>query len=158
MKVLKFQEQVLTLYKIPLKLNVLEFIFRNAAGLHLQSLLRNKHLLTLYRIGGSRKTPYQFFPCNLYKRRNKPPKHSDLWFWPYWSKIWRPYLMPVLNFWTSTLKTDHPSKNWSFWSNPYKIEVMTTFLIKFYRCQTLVTWQHLQCNLSDVIKFVTSWT
>ena len=62
MKVLKFQEQVLTLYKIPLKLNVLEFIFRNAAGLHLQSLLRNKHLLTLYRIGGAERPPTSFFP------------------------------------------------------------------------------------------------
>ena len=52
MKVLKSQEQVLTLYKIPLKPNVMEFIFRNAAGLHLQRLLRNKYLLSLYRIRG----------------------------------------------------------------------------------------------------------
>ena len=42
---LKSQEQVLTLYKIPLKVNVSGFIFSNVAGLHFQSLLRIKHLL-----------------------------------------------------------------------------------------------------------------
>ena len=28
------------------------------------------------------------------------------------------------------LNQDHPSKKWFFWSNPYKIEVMITFLIE----------------------------
>ena len=68
MKVLKSQEQVLTLYKIPLKPNVMEFIFRNAAGLHLQRLLRNKYLLSLYRIrkreggGRAKRLSTSFFP------------------------------------------------------------------------------------------------
>ena len=35
----------LALYKIPLKVIVLGFIFSNFARLHYQSLLRNKHLL-----------------------------------------------------------------------------------------------------------------
>ena len=44
-EVLESQKQVLALYKIPLKVNVLWFIFSNVEGLHLQSLFRNKHLL-----------------------------------------------------------------------------------------------------------------
>ena len=27
-------------------------------------------LLTLFRMGGQKDPPYQFFPCNAYKRRN----------------------------------------------------------------------------------------
>ena len=27
--------------------------------------------------GGAKSPPYQFFPCNFYKRRNYPPKISD---------------------------------------------------------------------------------
>ena len=38
-------EKISGYFKIPLKVNVLGFIFSNIAGLHLQSLLRNKHLL-----------------------------------------------------------------------------------------------------------------
>ena len=38
-------ESFLTLYKIPLKLNVLRLIFSNIAGLHLQRLFRKKHHL-----------------------------------------------------------------------------------------------------------------
>ena len=41
----EYREQVLTMCKIFLKINVLGFIFSNAASLHLQSLLRNEHLL-----------------------------------------------------------------------------------------------------------------
>ena len=28
------------------------------------------------------------------------------------------------------LNQDHPSKKWFFWSNPYKIEAMITFLLE----------------------------
>ena len=43
----------------------MEFIFRNAAGLHLQRLLRNKYLLSLYRIRGggrAKRLSTSFFP------------------------------------------------------------------------------------------------
>ena len=33
--------------------------------------------LTLFRVGRGQKGPYQFFPCNFYKRRNWPLKLSD---------------------------------------------------------------------------------
>ena len=47
---------------------------------------------------------------------------------PHWCKISRPYLLPVPNYWTWTKTT--PQKKCSFWSNPYKIEVMITSLIE----------------------------
>ena len=42
--------------------------------------------LTLFRMGveGEAKRPsYQFFPCNIYKRRNQPLKLSRFKFWPF---------------------------------------------------------------------------
>ena len=44
-KGLKSQEQILTLHKIPLKVNMLGFFFSSVAGLHLQTLLQKKNLL-----------------------------------------------------------------------------------------------------------------
>ena len=30
--------------------------------------------------GGAKRSPYQFFPCNFYKRRSQPPKRFELFF------------------------------------------------------------------------------
>ena len=43
-------------------------------------------------------------------------------------EISRPFLVPVPNYWAWTKTT--PQKKWFFWSNPYKIDVMITFLIE----------------------------
>ena len=43
-KISRISEANFTLYKILLNMNVEELIFSNVAGLHLQSLLRNKLL------------------------------------------------------------------------------------------------------------------
>ena len=32
----------------------------------------DKNMLTLFRMGGGKKAPYQFFPCSFFKRRNQP--------------------------------------------------------------------------------------
>ena len=44
-------------------------------------------------------------------------------------EISRSYLVPVPNYWTWN-KITPPQKKWSFWSNPYKIEVKITCLIE----------------------------
>ena len=31
-------------------------------------------------VGGAKRSPYQFFPCNFYKRRSQPPKRFELFF------------------------------------------------------------------------------
>ena len=49
------------------------------------------------------------------------------------------------------LEPRSPVKKSGFWSNPYKIEVMITFLIEML--QTLVTLPHLWYNLNQEIKF-----
>ena len=77
-------------------------------------------------------------------------------FLPNLCKISRPYLVPVPNYWTRTKRTHQ--KNWFFWWNPYKIEVMITSVIKMLELANfgehiLVVWTHLQYNLSTVIKF-----
>ena len=38
----KISRADISLYEVPLKMNVKELVFSNVAGLHLQSLLRNK--------------------------------------------------------------------------------------------------------------------
>ena len=43
---------------------------------------------------------------------------------PHWSKISRPYLVPVLSYWTWTKSS--PEKKGFFWSNPYKTELVIT--------------------------------
>ena len=58
----------------------------------------------------------------------------------HWSKISRPYLVPVPNYLTLTKYT--PQKMWVFWLNPFEIEAMITF----------VPWQHVDYNFSPVIK------
>ena len=36
-----------------------------------------KTVLTLFKMGGGKKPPYQFFPCNFSKRGNQSPKPPD---------------------------------------------------------------------------------
>ena len=72
----------------------------------------------------------------------------------HWRKISRPYLVTVPNYWT--WKKSISLKKRFFWSDPYKIEVMITSLkeiLDLPRVLQLVTWPHLQYNLSNVIKF-----
>ena len=46
----------------------------------------------------------------------------------HWSKISRPYLVPVPNYWNWTKSTSQ--KYWFFWSNPCNIGVMMTSVIE----------------------------
>ena len=94
----------------------------------------NKIILILFRMGGQKAPPplsYQFFPCNVYKRKNYPPKI----FWVLaltlltnWFKISKPYLLPVRN--CETWKKATSQKNYFFGSSSYKIEFMITCLIE----------------------------
>ena len=36
------------------------------------------NILTLFRMGAKR-PPYQFFPCNFYKRKSEPQKLPEIW-------------------------------------------------------------------------------
>ena len=105
------------------------------------------------------KDPLPVFPLYLQQIEELDPK--IFWiivsiFLPNLCKISRPYLVPVPNYWTRTKRTHQ--KNWFFWWNPYKIEVMITSVIKMLELANfgehiLVVWTHLQYNLSTVIKF-----
>ena len=46
---------------------------------------------------------------------------------PHWCKISSSDLVPVQNY------QDHSSKNQFYWSNPYKTEVIITFLIEIFQ-------------------------
>ena len=97
----------------------------------------------------------KFYVCRSYRGKkligglfvHPPPPHLC----PHWCKISRPYLVPVPHYWTWTKTTK--IKKWCFWSNPCKIEVMITSPTKMLELPTLVTWPHLEYNLSHVIKF-----
>ena len=64
---------------------------------------------------------------------------------PHWSKTSRSY--PVPNYWTWTKST--PKKNWFFWSNPYKIDIMITSVIEMLELSNLghmaTFWIVLRC-------------
>ena len=66
---------------------------------------------------------------------------------PHWPKISRPYLVSVPNYWTWTKST--PQKNWFFWSNPYKIDIMMTSVIHMLELPNLghmtTSWIGLRC-------------
>ena len=70
---------------------------------------------------------------------------------PQCCKVFRQCLVIFPNYWTRS-KTN-PQKNMFFWSNPYKNEVMTTFLVKLPELPTLITWANLKYNLSHLIQF-----
>ena len=81
--------------------------------------------LTLFRIRGGwgKKDPYQFFYCNFYKRRNQPAKLSEFSFHAFATLVLNFKFAPSASPKLLNLNQNHPS-------NPYKIEVMTTFLIE----------------------------
>ena len=51
------------------------------------------------------------------------------------------------------LSQDYPSKKWFFWSYPYKIEVMITYLIELLELPNFGHVTTSTNNLSPVIKF-----
>ena len=62
--------------------------------------------------------------------------------------------MPSVSPKILNLNQDTPQKNWVSSQNLFKIEVVLTPLEEMLVLQkTLVTWPHVQCNLSHVIKF-----
>ena len=83
------------------------------------------------------------------------PKHLVLTFLTDWCKTSGLYLVPVPNYWTRTKTT--PQKKRFFWSNPYKVEVMITFLIQmlelpnFGHMTTSIIWVMWQNFVGDVI-------
>ena len=91
-------------------------------------------------------SPTSFFPWNV---GTSPQNFVTFGFnrLPHWCKTSRLYLVLIPNYWTWTKPT--PQKNCIFWSNPCTIVLM----IPMISYQTLVTWPHVQYNLSCKIKF-----
>ena len=91
-----------------------------------------KSPLTLSRMGGGQKgPPTSFSPVTSTNVKKLTPKTFwllDLTLLTDWCKISSSYLIPVPNYWPWT-KTI-PQKRRFFWSNPYKIVVMITSLVK----------------------------
>ena len=99
----------------------------------IETMFLNTKMLTLFRMGGGGglKGPIPAF--HLYLLRTQDLGLKTLWLLvltllPHYCKISSLYLGPVPNYWTWTKTT--PQKKLFFRSNPYKIEVMVTFLIE----------------------------
>ena len=77
---------------------------------------------------------------------------------PHWCKILRPYLVPVPSYWTWTKST--PQKNWFFWWNSCKIEVLVTSLIEMLVLPNFghITTSTIWFESRDKILLKTSWT
>ena len=110
-----------------------------------------KHLcqslfLTLFRMGEVKKDPLPVFSRVTPTNVESSPKNFLVLF-PHWSKISRPYLVPVQSYWTWT-KTTLQKKCSFFWSNPYNWGY--SFLHRNARVAKLRSL--LQYNLSHVIK------
>ena len=89
--------------------------------------------LALFRMGekGSKRPSLPVFILQLlhtYELAHKTFWILVLTLLPHCCKIWRPYLVPVPNYWTWTKATSQ--KRLFFWSNSYKIGVMITSLIE----------------------------
>ena len=69
-----------------------------------------------------------------------------------------PYLVSAPNYWT-LIKTT-PQKKCFFWSNPYKIEVMITSLIKLLELPKFghITISTIYFESHDKVLLVTPWT
>ena len=76
--------------------------------------------------GGAKRPPTSFSPVASTNVGTSRQDFMTFRFNPFATlvQISRPYLK------LQTLNQDHPSKNWFFWSNPYKIEVLITPLIE----------------------------
>ena len=109
--------------------------------------------LTLFKNRGAKRSFYEFFLCNFYKRRNRapppPPKKKkkklmifSLILLSYMCKTSQSYLVPVPNYWTWT--KSNPQKNCFFWLNLYKIEVMITYFIE---TRELPNFGHMTASL-----------
>ena len=115
--------------------------------------------LTLFRIGG--KKAYQFFPCNVYKRKNQPQKRSGFQFQPFCHTCVK---VQGLNLRMSQIIVLEPRtplrESWFFLSNTYEIEAMITSLIKMLE---LANFSHLTTftilfEEHDKMWLVMSWT
>ena len=105
---------------------------------------------TIFRMGGSY---LPVFPMKLLQTKELAPK--SLWLlvstpFPHLFKILRPYLVPVLNYWTWTLSISQ--KNRILWSNPYKLKVMITSVILMLRIPNFGHMTTFTNELSHVIK------
>ena len=130
-------------------------------------LLSRINILTLFRMGrGDKKVPLPVLTLYLpqtYKLAPKTFKRLVLTLLTHWCKIPRPYLVPLPNYWTWTKTT--LQKNWFFRSNPYKIEVMITFLIEMLELPNFghvttpaILLSHNKNDKNDKNLMVTSWT
>ena len=95
--------------------------------------------------GGSKKAPYQFFPCIPVTSTNVGISLQN--FLTFSFNSCHTLLSQLLN-----LSQSHPSKKQFFWSNPYKTEVLITFLIEMQNFGRMTT------SSRDKILLVTSWT
>ena len=85
--------------------------------------------------GGRQKAPPTSFSVVTFTNvGTSPKKFLTFTFNPFahYCKISSLYLVPIRNYWTWT-KTTPQNKKRFFWSNPYKIEIMITFLIEMMR-------------------------
>ena len=77
--------------------------------------------------------------------------------WNFLTFTFNPFVTLVSNFKAIPSVSHHslkktPQKNWFFWSNLYKIEVLITSLMEMLELPNVI-WPHLQHNLSHVINF-----
>ena len=121
--------------------------------------------LTLFKNGGrggrAKKLLLPIFPVKFLQMQQLPVKTFCIListFLPHLRKSWRPLLVPVPNYWTSTKSSLH--RNWFFWANPYKIEVMITSLIEMLDLSNFghMTTSTKQFDSRDKVLSVTSWT
>ena len=59
--------------------------------------------------------PYQFFPCNFYKRNNLPQNFLTFSFDPFAKVMWSLKAIPRANPKLLNLNQEHPSKKLLFW-------------------------------------------
>ena len=114
--------------------------------------------LTLFRIGEA--LPTSFFPVTSTNVGFRPQNFLTFSFKPFFTLVQNFKFVPSTSPKLLDLNQDHPSKKRFLWSNPYKIDVMITFLIEmlhlpnFGHMTTSIIWfQSL-----DKILLVTSWT
>ena len=122
------------------------------------SFFEQDHLLPLFRMAGKKALSTSF---SLVTSTNLGISPKTFWLLvltllSHWCKTSRLYLVPVLNYWTSTRST--PQKNWFFWSNSYKIEVMIISLIEMLELPNFsnMTKSTIQFETHDEMLLVTS--